>query len=132
MSPVIPVPPDTDSWEEAVTHGFFGERTDPYPDTLYVPGIQADPDLTPTVTDVDPATGPEAGNIYVTLTGTLLFSPVVTIGGAGVTLAGSGQDGTWVGGYTPPGTGVADIVVTTPGGTVTLTGGYTYEAPPPP
>jgi hypothetical protein len=29
------VPPDTETWAEAVTHGFYGERTDPLPDEVY-------------------------------------------------------------------------------------------------
>ena len=127
----VSVPPDTGSWEEAVTHGFYGERTDPYPDTLYVPGIQAD--VTPTASGATPATGPEAGGTAVTVTGSLLFSPVVTFGGAGATVGAVAEDGTSVECTSPPGVaGIVDIVVTTPGGTVALVDGFTYEAPPPP
>ena len=31
----ITVPPDTDSWVEAQAEGYYGERTDPFPDELY-------------------------------------------------------------------------------------------------
>ena len=52
--PPIEVPPDTSSWEEAVTHGYQGQRTDPLPDEVYAP--EFDPEtITATLTAVDPA-----------------------------------------------------------------------------
>ena len=130
MSPLPPVPPDTHSWAEAVAQGYYGERTDPFPDTLYKPGVQAD--LAPTVTAVAPATGPEAGGTAVTLTGTLMFHPVVTFGGQGAAVTSAAEDGTSVVCTTPLGTGAVDVVVATQGGSVTKAAAFTYEAPPPP
>ena len=124
------VPEATSTWEEAVAAGFHGARTDPYPDSLYVPGLQAD--VTPTVAGVAPATGPEAGGTVVTVTGTLLFSPVVLFGGAGAAVTTVAEDGTSVECTSPAGVGAVDVVVTTPGGSVTTAGAFTYEAPPPP
>lgn len=50
----ISVPPDTESWEDAVTYGYHGARTDPLPDEVYAPG--ADPaDIPVSLTTVDPA-----------------------------------------------------------------------------
>ena len=126
------VPPDTDSWHEAVTHGFYGERTDPYPDSIYVPGIQAD--VAPTVTSIIPPNGPEAGGYQLTVMGTNLYaSTVVLIGGATAETVDTlpGGDGVVV--TCPPGVvGAVDVVVTTPGGTVTVEGGFTYDPPPEP
>jgi large repetitive protein len=124
------VPPDTDSWHEAVTHGFYGARTDPLPDSVYVPGIQADVD--PVVSGCTPATGPEAGGTEVTISGTLLFAPVVAFGGATATITSVADDGTSVVCTSPAGVGAVDVTVTTPGGTATVTGGFTYEPPPEP
>jgi hypothetical protein len=127
MSPLPPVPPDTHSWSEAVAAGFYGERTDPFPDTLYKPGVQAD--LRPTVTSVAPANGPEGGGTAVTLTGTLMFHPVVTIGGQGAAVTTKAPDGTSVVCTTPPGVGAVDVVVSTQGGSVTKAGAFTYDPP---
>ena len=127
------VPPDTATWAEAVTHGFYGERTDPLPDSIYVPGIQVDPDLAPTVTSLSPATGPEAGGIEVVIYGTLLFAPIVTVGGATATVMTQTEDGEAIAITLPAGVaGTADVTVTTAGGTVTAPAAFTYEAAPPP
>lgn len=126
-------PPDTGSWEEATTHGFYGERTDRFPDTLYVPGVQED--VAPTVSGVSPDTGPEPGGFAVTITGTLLFASVVTFGGRGATVTSAKPDGTSVTCTCPANAeGAVDIVVSTAGGSVTVEDGFTYEilAPNPP
>lgn len=130
MSPLPPVPPDTHSWAEAVAQGYYGERTDPFPDTLYKPGVQAN--LAPTVTTVAPATGPEAGGTAVTLTGTLMFHPVVTFGGQAAAITSAAEDGTSVVCTSPPGTGAVHVDVTTQGGTVSKAGAFTYDYPEPP
>ena len=125
MSPIPPTPPDTTTFAEGNQYGYLGQRTDPLPDEAYVPGVQAD--LSPTLTGATPATGGVAGGTAVVLAGTLLFSPVVTIGGQTAVVTAAADDGTSVDCVAPPGlAGAADIAVTTPGGTVTLTGGFTY------
>lgn len=129
----VTVPPDTQTWVDAVTYGYYGERTDPFPDSLYVPGVQAD--LTPTidVAGVTPATGAEAGNEPVEVTGTLLFRAMVKFGTAEASSVVVAQDGTSLSCSTPPGVaGAVDVVVITPGGEATATDGFTYEAPPAP
>jgi hypothetical protein len=123
----VTVPPDTETWVDAVTYGYVGERTDPFPDTLYVPGVQAD--LTPTIDvgGVTPATGAEAGNEPVTITGTLLFRALVKFGTEQASSVVVAQDGTSLTCTTPTGVaGAVDVVVITPGGEATATGGFTY------
>lgn len=129
----VSVPPDTSTWEEAVTHGFYGERTDPYPDTLYVPGVQAD--LSPTLSAVTPATGPETGGTAVVVTGTLLFTSEVIFGGMGAAVTAAAEDGTSLDCVTPAGVagpGAVLVSVVTPGGYGELADGFTYEAVAPP
>jgi hypothetical protein len=71
---VKPTPPDTATWADAVTHGYFGERTDPFPDEIYNvesgDAYTGPPPSPPTVSDCSPATGPVAGGTPVTITGT--------------------------------------------------------------
>jgi hypothetical protein len=71
----VTVPPDTTTWEEAVTHGYQGERTDRFPDEVYnvEAGDAAPPVSPPTVSNCAPATGPIAGGTPVTITGTGLI-----------------------------------------------------------
>lgn len=126
-----PVHPDTESWDEAVAEGYFGERTDPFPDTLYVPGIQAD--VAPTITAVSPNHGTTAGGDEVVIEGMWQFAPVCTIGGTAVTVGELIPGGLGFHCVTPPGiAGPADITVTTAGGTVTEAGGWEYQTPLPP
>ncbi|MEE1764420.1 phage tail tube protein [Streptomyces sp. SP18BB07] len=81
----------------------------------------------PTISTVTPSTGPTAGGTTITVVGTNLDSATaVTVGGA----AGTGLvvvDETELTVITPAGTtGAKDVVVTTAGGSVTKTGGFTY------
>jgi hypothetical protein len=125
------VHPDTNSWVEAVEHGYYGERTDPFPDSVYVPGI--DDDFLPTITAVSPNHGTTAGGTELLIEGTSLYGPTVTIGGAQVAVGEQLPGGVGFRCVTAPGpAGPADIVITTLVGTVTETGGYEYEAPVPP
>ncbi|PYP89132.1 MAG: hypothetical protein DMF61_03970 [Blastocatellia bacterium AA13] len=84
----------------------------------------------PTVSAAAPNSGPIAGGASVTITGTN-FSTGATVkfGGAAATnvnVSGS----TSITATTPShAAGPVDVVVTTPGGTGTLTSGYTYVAP---
>src|SRR5581483_5713314 len=87
----------------------------------------------PTVASVSPNSGPDAGGTGITITGTG-FSPgaVVSVGGiaaTGVTVVSSTQiTATTAGSHTD---GAADVVVTNiDGQSGTLTGGFTYTAPP--
>ena len=85
----------------------------------------------PTVTGISPASGPAADSTSVTITGTnLTGATAVTIGGTaatGITVVNA----TTITATTPVGTaGARDVVVTTPGGSGTGTGLFTYIAAP--
>jgi hypothetical protein len=99
------------------------------------PGIftyAAAPIPPPTVTGVNPNSGPEAGGTSVTITGTnldnatqvdfrdALATNVVVVNGTTITCT------------TPPGVGAAFVDVTTPSGTDRLDNAFTYIAPPTP
>lgn len=83
----------------------------------------------PTADRITPATGSAAGGDRFVIGGNNLFpDAVVTIGGAPAVIKRTlGTLNNYLVGYTPPGTpGPAEVTVTTAGGTVTLTGKYTY------
>lgn len=85
---------------------------------------------TPTITTIDPISGPVSGGTAVTITGTNLSSTIqVTVGG---TAASFGViNSTTVSIITPTGTvGAADVVVTTTAGSATAVGGFTYISEP--
>jgi IPT/TIG domain-containing protein len=87
----------------------------------------------PTVSGITPNSGTTAGGTSVTISGANLTGATsVTIGGhpaTGVTVNGSG---TSITATTPPGSlGAANVMVTTPGGTVTGPGPFTYVTLPP-
>lgn len=81
----------------------------------------------PTITNINPNVGPQAGGQSVTLTGTNFVSgATVTFGGNAATnivVVSSTQITCTTPAHAP---GAADVVVTTSGGIVTSTGGYTY------
>ena len=85
----------------------------------------------PSISTIAPNTGPAAGGTTVTITGTNLSGVTgVTIGGAAATLGANTPTSIII--TTPAGTaGARDVVLTTAGGSVTSTGGFTYEAPAP-
>ena len=85
----------------------------------------------PTVTAISPTGGPTSGGTSVTITGTNFTGATsVTIGGAAVA-SFTVNSSTQITATTPAGTaGAANVVVTTPGGTGTGTGLYTYYAAP--
>lgn len=85
----------------------------------------------PTVAAITPASGPAAGGTAVTITGTdFTGANSVTIGGAAATGVAV-VSATTITATTPPGTaGAKDVAVTTPAGTGTGVGLYTYVAPP--
>ncbi|RKN12025.1 IPT/TIG domain-containing protein [Streptomyces radicis] len=84
----------------------------------------------PTITDVDPASGPTSGGTAVTITGTSLTTTgSVTFGGnvAPFTVVSDSTVTT----LTPPGAaGAVDVVLTNDGGSDTAVGAYTYVAGP--
>ncbi|MFE6072931.1 IPT/TIG domain-containing protein [Paenibacillus sp. NPDC057886] len=81
----------------------------------------------PTIASVSPTSGPTTGGTTVTLTGTNLTGVTgVTFGGRAATSV-TVISATQITATAPPGTaGAIIIAVTTPGGSATLTGGYTY------
>ena len=85
----------------------------------------------PIVTSIAPASGPTVGGTAVTITGTnLTGATAYTIGGASLTGA-TVVNSTTITGITPAGTaGAQNVVVTTPYGTGTGTGLFTYLASP--
>ncbi|WP_343315725.1 putative Ig domain-containing protein [Brucella sp. BE17] len=82
----------------------------------------------PTVTGVSPETGSASGGDSVTINGTNLSDTSgVTFGGNAATNI-SNVSATQITATTPSHTaGVVDVIVTTPGGSVTATGAYTYK-----
>ncbi len=85
----------------------------------------------PVFTSVAPDHGPSAGGQSITITGTGFDSwnywiPSVTIGGAPAAI--TWRSATQLTVTTPPGAaGTVDIIITTPGGSVTATGAFTYD-----
>ncbi|PZA12230.1 transporter [Rhodopseudomonas palustris] len=84
----------------------------------------------PTIDTISPSSGPTAGGTSVTITGTNLSGvSSVTVGGAAATLGTNTSTSIVI--TTPAGTaGARDVVLTTAGGSVTSTGGFTYIAGP--
>ncbi|WP_328390788.1 Ig-like domain repeat protein [Streptomyces sp. NBC_00400] len=84
----------------------------------------------PSVTGVSPGTGPTAGGTTLVVTGTGLSQvTAVTVGGLPAVSFRASSD-TLLLVVTPPGTpGPDDLVITTPGGSVTVSGGFGYQAP---
>jgi hypothetical protein len=81
----------------------------------------------PTITSLSPNTGGVAGGTSVTITGTnLANASSVTFGGVAGTITSNPNSTTVV--VTTPAhvAGAVDVVVTTPGGSATNSGGYTY------
>ncbi len=85
----------------------------------------------PTVTSVDPASGPTAGGNTITITGTKFTGATgVTIGGNAATSVVVVND-TTITAVTPAGSaGTASVLVTTPAGTNAANTLYTYADPP--
>jgi hypothetical protein len=100
-----------------------GTATDSGGFTYFVPA--------PTITSVDPTSGPTAGGTSVTIDGTNLASASsVTFGGSPGTVTSDTAGSIVV--TTPPGSaGAVDVAVTTAGGTATDPGAFTYVGPPP-
>lgn len=89
------------------------------------------PSVRPQVTGVSPATGCTAGRTYVTVTGLALTGATRVTFGSAVSTAISVVSDTRLSVRVPPhGASTVQVAVTTPGGTSTVTGRYTYVAPP--
>ncbi|PTT48993.1 IPT/TIG domain-containing protein, partial [Aeromonas sp. HMWF014] len=86
----------------------------------------------PTLTSAAPSSGPTAGGTSVTLTGTnLTGATAVSFGGTAAT-GYTVNNATTITANTPAhAAGTVNVVVTTPGGSATLTNGYTYNVPAP-
>lgn|GEM_PF-3641661 len=84
----------------------------------------------PSITGVSPNNGASAGGTSVTLTGTSFdCASAVTLGGSAATIVSKSPTSLSV--TTPAhAAGAVNVAVTTPGGTATLTNGFTYTAPP--
>ncbi len=85
------------------------------------------------MTGVSPPSGPVGGGVPVTISGTgfVAGQTTVTFGGNDGIVTAVNPSGTQMTVTTPAGTaGAVDVVVTTPGGSVTRTGGYTYANQP--
>jgi formylglycine-generating enzyme required for sulfatase activity len=83
----------------------------------------------PTLASVSPSTGPAFGSTLITLTGTNLTGATdVTVGGVAGWIEQVVSD-TTVTAWTPSGpVGGATVAITTPGGTASLAGAFTYTA----
>ncbi|MBI5964577.1 MAG: IPT/TIG domain-containing protein [Chloroflexi bacterium] len=85
----------------------------------------------PTITDIAPNSGPVAGGTSVVITGTDLTGGTVTFGGLPATC--TVDSATQITCTSPAhSAGAVDVVVTTPDGSATSTGGFTYVAAPVP
>ncbi|KUN89489.1 hypothetical protein AQJ66_04830 [Streptomyces bungoensis] len=84
--------------------------------------------ILPVVASITPSTGTTAGGTPFVLTGSNLTGAQVTFGGVAATNVVVDATGTIAAGLTPPGAaGNVAVVVTTPTGSATVTGGFTYQ-----
>ena len=84
----------------------------------------------PTIGSISPSSGPTTGGTLITITGTNFCSgnTTVTIDGVPATGVAVSSNST-ITATIPAGTvGAQNVVITTPGGSATLTGGFTYVA----
>ncbi|MCC9705101.1 IPT/TIG domain-containing protein [Streptomyces sp. MNU76] len=82
----------------------------------------------PTAVSITPAVGAAIGGTPIAIIGTNLAGATVTIGGVPATGVVVDVTGTVLSAITPAGVaGNAEVVVTTPAGSVTVTGGFTYN-----
>ncbi|NBP52541.1 MAG: transporter, partial [Actinobacteria bacterium] len=80
----------------------------------------------PTIATITPAAGPTSGGTSITITGANLLGATVTVGGAPATAVVA--IATKITAKVPAASaGLQDIVVTTPGGTVTKAGGFSFS-----
>ncbi|MEO8033243.1 MAG: IPT/TIG domain-containing protein, partial [Acidobacteriota bacterium] len=85
----------------------------------------------PLLISVSPNSGPTAGGQNVTITGKRLAgATAVTFGGVAATITSNSSCSIHV--TTPAGSGVVDVAVSTPGGSIMAAGAYTYVSSAPP
>ncbi|REK84818.1 cell surface receptor IPT/TIG domain-containing protein [Streptomyces inhibens] len=92
------------------------------------------PPATPTAAAIIPPTGPTTGNTPFIIAGSSLQNGTVTFGLTPATVLGTDPTGTVLFGITPAGPaggGNVPVTVTTPGGSASVPGGYTYVPPAP-
>ena len=83
----------------------------------------------PTISTISPISGVTAGGTSVTITGTYLSGATVTVGGSAATIVSTSLNSITM--TTPVvSAGARDVVVTTPSGSVTSIGSFTFVAPP--
>lgn len=89
--------------------------------------------LQPTVTQVAPGSGPQAGGTSVTITGTLLGEATAVQFGATAATEFTINSESSITAVAPPGTGTVDVTVTTPSGTSAANPSdqFSYLVPPP-
>ena len=83
----------------------------------------------PTITSISPTSGATAGGDSITIVGTHFIGAVITVSlGGSVATSVSATNFTQIAATTAAhGSGVVNVVVTTIGGTATLTNGFTYS-----
>jgi hypothetical protein len=88
----------------------------------------------PAVSEVSPASGPEAGGTVVTVSGTDLASATGVKFGGAVAPSFKVNSPTSIEAVAPPGSGTVDVTVSGPDGSspVSAADRFQYEAPPPP
>ncbi|MFE6743380.1 IPT/TIG domain-containing protein [Streptomyces tubercidicus] len=85
----------------------------------------------PVATSLSPSSGSTTGGTAFVITGSNLSGASVTFNGVAATGVSVNVSGTALVGFTPAGApGNVPVVVTTPTGSATVAGGYTYTAPP--
>lgn len=129
MSPLPATPPSTHTYVDAVAGGFYGQRTDPLPDSLYTVagGAAAQP---PHLTACHPSAGPKAGGTTLNLGGTGLTGIAAVAVGQKACTAVTVVDDTQVTAVTPAGEGVnLTVAVANPAGKASLAGMFTYTEP---
>src|SRR5579863_6117100 len=86
----------------------------------------------PTVTNVNPDTGPSAGGISVTITGTNFSGATVVRFGGTAASSFTVNSATQIAATSPAGTGTVDVTVTTSGGTSAASGAdqFSYVSAP--
>lgn len=118
-------PPPHDAGAVQVTATNAVGTTNP---VTYVYVEQAPPSA-PQATAIIPISGPSGGGTLFTILGSGLQNATVTFGGTPATVLGADPSGTFLFGITPAGPvggGNVPVVVTTPGGSATVPGGFTY------
>ena len=130
MSPLPPTPPDTHDYATAVTEGFYGQRTDPLPDSLYTVSGGAAAATPPRLTACQPSSGPKAGGTTINLGGSGLSAVLGVFVGQKACTAVTVVDDTKVTAHTPAGEGVnLTVSVANLAGKASLMGMFTYTEP---